>query len=112
MEDSSRIILQTQVNHLREVIDTNAVFHKREHELINISMEEFKRTLDYRLAAMNQFREQINEERREYMRKHEYEHYQEVIAGRVGKLEKTQWIIAAGISSIMMIIQTLVHYIK
>ena len=101
-----------EIQHLRELIDRQFSFHEREHILIRDGMEEFKKTLDVRLTHMNEFREQLNNERKDYLRAPEYTRLHEVLLNRVSTLERFQWVMAGGFAVLLVIIQAVKYFVK
>jgi CRISPR/Cas system-associated exonuclease Cas4 (RecB family) len=101
-----------EIDHLREMVEQQVEFHKREHELIREGMEEFKKTLDLRLAGMNEFRKEMEKAERDFLRRDTYEHYHESIVERVSGLEKSQWMIAGGIGVIVVGIEIMMRLLK
>jgi len=57
------------------------------HEAANARIQKANEVLDYRLEEMNNFREQINQERQEYVRREMYDREHDNLAERVKNLE-------------------------
>lgn len=57
------------------------------HQTAEARIQKANEVLDYRLAEMNNFREQINQERAEYLRREIYERDYSAMAERVKNLE-------------------------
>ncbi|HSZ61020.1 MAG TPA: hypothetical protein VK828_04450 [Terriglobales bacterium] len=57
------------------------------HQAAEARIQKANEVLDYRLAEMNKFREQINQERAEYLRREIYEREHSALAERVKNLE-------------------------
>jgi hypothetical protein len=57
------------------------------HQATEARIQKASEVLDYRLAEMNKFREQINEERAEYLRREIYEREHSALSERVKNLE-------------------------
>jgi Rps23 Pro-64 3,4-dihydroxylase Tpa1-like proline 4-hydroxylase len=57
------------------------------HQAAEAKTQKANEVLDYRLAEMNNFREQINQERAEYLRREIYEREHSALAERVKNLE-------------------------
>jgi hypothetical protein len=57
------------------------------HQAAEARIQKANEVLDYRLAEMNNFREQINQERAEYLRREIYEREHSALSERVKNLE-------------------------
>ena len=57
------------------------------HQATEAKTQKANEVLDYRLAEMNNFREQINQERAEYLRREIYEREHSALSERVKNLE-------------------------
>lgn len=70
------------------------------------------RTLEARLEGMNEFREQIQQERGEYVRVSVFENRAAELARRLNFLEKTAWTILGGLSLLVIVVEIGVKLIK
>jgi hypothetical protein len=68
-------------------LEAQAQTDKLRHQAAEARIQKANEVLDYRLAEMNNFREQINQERAEYLRREIYERDHSALSERVKNLE-------------------------
>ncbi len=69
------------------LIEGHARAEDLRHQAADARIQKSNEVLDYRLKEMNNFREQINQERADYLRREMYERDHAVLAERVKNLE-------------------------
>ncbi len=89
------------------------------HQAAEARIQKANEVLDYRLAEMNNFREQINQERAEYLRREIYEREHSALSERVKNLEIVRGeqagrtaAYASMVAFVVIMVQVLLHLWK
>ena len=93
--------------------------HQREHALLSEAIRVAQSNVDKRLEAMNQLREQINQERTRYMARDYYEREHKTLSDRVTLLEQVSanfqgrlWMMGAFIGFAIAVISWVVEFLR
>jgi hypothetical protein len=115
--------MSDEVQHERELReqwqDAHKLFHEVEKEAIVLA----RKDIDRRLAEMNQFRDQIERERGEFVRREMYDEQHnslrndvdsrlKVLESSKSNLEGRMWAMGAGITTLAVGLNLLLHYLK
>jgi len=89
------------------------------HEAADARIQKANEVLDYRLEEMNNFREQINQERQDYLRREMYDREHANLAERVKNLEIVRGeqsgrtaAYASMVGIVVVIVQVVLHFWK
>ncbi len=85
--EAERRLTEAEFRRCAEMLDAHARADDLRHAAGDAKIQKASEVLDYRLAEMNNFRAQINQERGEYLRREMYEREQAALAERVKILE-------------------------
>jgi len=85
--EAERRLTEAEFRRCAEMLDAHARADDLRHGAGDAKIQKANEVLDYRLAEMNNFRAQINQERGEYLRREMYEREQGALAERVKILE-------------------------
>jgi hypothetical protein len=112
-----------EVQHERELREQWQKSHETTHELEREALLLARRDIDRRLAEMNQFRDQIERERGEFLRRDMYDEQNsaqrsetdtrlKLLESSKSNLEGRMWAMGAGITSLAVGLNLLLHYLK
>ena len=112
-----------EIRHERELREQWQVTHERFHELEKEAIELARKDVDRRLGDMNQFRDQIERERGEFLRRDMYDEQhnamrndmdirQKSLETTKSNLEGRMWAIGAVITALAVGLNLLLHYLK
>jgi hypothetical protein len=87
MLDAERKATAAEFRRCDAALEAQARVEDLRHDAANARIQKANEVLDYRLEEMNNFREQINEERQEYVRREMYDREHDNLAERVKNLE-------------------------
>lgn len=104
---------------LREVVDLHWEAHQREHESDNRAIVLAREDVNRRLEGMNELRNQITDERGDYMTRKEYDAKHDTLIERVSALERSRsnlegklWALGAVVVVIQLALAALPHLVK
>jgi hypothetical protein len=85
--ETERRLTEAEFQRRDDALAAFALMDELRHAAGDAKIRKANEVLDYRLREMNNFREQINQERAEYLRREMYEREQTALAERVKNLE-------------------------
>src|SRR5260370_13802284 len=85
--EAERRLMEAEFRRYAAALEAQARAEDLRHEAGDAKIQKAGEVLDYRLEEMNNFREQINQERAEYLRRDLYDHEHATLAERVKVLE-------------------------
>ena len=111
------------VTHERELREQWQKSHEATHELEKEALLLARRDIDRRLGEMNQFRDQIERERGDFLRRDMYDEQHGVLRSEFdtrlkaletskSNLEGRMWAMGAGITGLAVGLNLLLHYLK
>ena len=114
--------MNEEIKHERELREQWQDAHERFHTLDKQALELARREVDRRLEEMNKFRDQIERERGEFMRRDMYDEQHGAMRSetdtRLKTLEQSKsnlegrlWAMGAGITTIAVGLNLLLHYL-
>jgi len=116
---STKEYIDLRINNVETLIKGQMDFNKQHFELNEKAIGKAEASMLVRLESMNQFREQINSERANYITKDNYIVTQESINHRIRKLEEAgafssgrMWMVMAGFALVPTIIAIIAMFIR
>ena len=85
--ETARKATEAEFRRCDAALEAQARTEDLRHEAAAAKIQKANEVLDYRLAEMNNFRDQINQERQEYVRREMYDRDHTALADRVKNLE-------------------------
>ncbi|MGB8012381.1 MAG: hypothetical protein WCF68_12240 [Terriglobales bacterium] len=85
--EAERRAMQAEFRRFDAALTTQAQADNQLHEAAEARIQKANEVLDYRLEEMNNFRNQINQERQDYLRREMYDRDHSSLAERVKNLE-------------------------
>jgi hypothetical protein len=85
--EAERKATAAEIRRCDAALEAQARAEDLRHDAANAKIQKANEVLDYRLEEMNNFREQINQERQEYVRREMYDREHDSLAERVKNLE-------------------------
>ncbi|MGA8539276.1 MAG: hypothetical protein WB566_07230 [Terriglobales bacterium] len=117
--EAERKATEAEFRRCTTALEAQSQTERLRHEAAEARIQKANEVLDYRLAEMNNFREQINLERAEYLRREMYEREHSALAERVKNLEIVRGeqagrtaAYASVVAFAMIIVQIALHFWK
>ncbi len=117
--EAERRLTEAEFRHCAAALEAMARAENLRHEAGDAKIQKASEVLDYRLEEMNNFREQINQERAEYLRREMYDRDHTTLAERVKVLEIARGeqsgrtaAYASMVALVVIVVQVVLHFWK
>ncbi len=117
--EAERMLTEAEFRRCGAALEAQVRAEDLRHEAADARIQKANEVLDYRLEEMNNFREQINQERQDYLRREMYDREHANLAERVKNLEIVRGeqsgrtaAYASMVGIVVVIVQVVLHFWK